>query len=160
MEPRWNPHGFFRFIPACLLLTIRNSPPTGELPGSIDPLFRRDWPHFIAFAVPSIDGENLQGRPLVERQRRLRAIMPRIESGLVYLDHVVRRGSELFTAVCQHDLEGIVAEWKRGRYHSDGMTTSWLKIRNPAYPRMQGRPILSIGCARAAHAGPFTSRAA
>jgi ATP-dependent DNA ligase len=31
------------------------------------------------------------------------------------------------------ELEGLVAKWKRGRYQSDGFTTSWLKIRNQQY---------------------------
>ena len=35
-----------------------------------------------------LDGEDLTGRPLLERKRRLKAIMPRIESRLLYLDHV------------------------------------------------------------------------
>jgi ATP-dependent DNA ligase len=39
----------------------------------------------------------------------------------------------------RHDLEGIVAKWKRGRYHSDGQTTSWLKVRNPDYSQMEVR---------------------
>jgi bifunctional non-homologous end joining protein LigD len=102
-------------------------------------LFRRDWPHFVAFDVLSIDGEDLRSRPLIERKRRLRAIMPRIETRLVYLDHVEGRGSELFAVVCARDLEGVVAKWKRGPYHSDGLTTSWLKIRNADYSQMQGR---------------------
>ena len=36
------------------------------------------------------------------------------------MDHVEGRGSDLFAAVCAKDLEGIVAKWTRGRYHSDG----------------------------------------
>jgi bifunctional non-homologous end joining protein LigD len=94
-------------------------------------LFRRDWPYFVAFDVLSIEGEDLTGRPLLERKRRLRAIMPRIESRLVYLDHVVGRGTELFAAACARDLEGVVAKWKRGLYHTDGLTTSWFKVKNP-----------------------------
>jgi ATP-dependent DNA ligase len=35
-------------------------------------LFRRDWPHLIAFDVLPIDGEDLRDRPIVERERRLR----------------------------------------------------------------------------------------
>jgi bifunctional non-homologous end joining protein LigD len=105
-------------------------------------LFRRDWPHFVAFDVLAIDGEDLRGKPLVERKRRLRAIMPRIESRLVYMDHVETRGAALFDAVCARDLEGVVAKWKRGRYHSDGFTTSWLKIRNGGYSQIEGRPEL------------------
>jgi hypothetical protein len=44
------------------------------------------------------------------------------------MDHVVGRGSEPFAAVCASDLEGIVAKWKNGWYHSDGCTTSWQSI--------------------------------
>jgi bifunctional non-homologous end joining protein LigD len=105
-------------------------------------LFRRDSPYFVAFDVLSIDREDLRARPLVERKRRLRALMPRNESRLVYMDHVVGRGSALFAAVCQRDLEGVAAKWTRGRYHTDGHTTSWLKIRNAAYSQMHGRPEL------------------
>jgi len=105
-------------------------------------LFRRDWPHFIAFDVLSIDGEDVRARSLLERKRRLRAIMPRVDSRLVYMDHVARCGADLFEAVCASDLEGIVAKWKRGRYDSDGGVTSWLKIRNPNYSQMVERPEL------------------
>src|SRR5262245_30921107 len=57
----------------------------------------------------------------------------------MYLDHVERRGIDLFQAVCRADLEGVVAKWKQGRYHSDGVTTSWLKIKNPSYSQAIGR---------------------
>jgi bifunctional non-homologous end joining protein LigD len=43
-------------------------------------LFRREWPHFYAFDVLSIDGESLTGLPLLERKRRLLRIMPTIET--------------------------------------------------------------------------------
>jgi bifunctional non-homologous end joining protein LigD len=105
-------------------------------------LFRRDWPHFVAFDVLSIESNDLRERPLVERKRRLRAIMPRMASRLVYMDHVGGRGADLFAAVCASDLEGIVAKWKHGRYYSDGGLTSWLKVRNPQYSQMAGRPEL------------------
>jgi bifunctional non-homologous end joining protein LigD len=41
-------------------------------------LFRREWPHFYAFDVLSIDGEDLTGLPLIDRKRRLLRIMPTI----------------------------------------------------------------------------------
>jgi bifunctional non-homologous end joining protein LigD len=104
-----------------------------------DLMFRRDWPHFIAFDLLAINGEDLRARPLLERKRRLRAIMPRIDSRLLYHDHIDGRGLALFDAVRGKDLEGIVAKWKRGRYHTDGQTTSWLKVRNPDYSQMDGR---------------------
>ena len=36
-------------------------------------LFRRDWPHFYAFDVLSINGRDVTGLPLLERKERLRA---------------------------------------------------------------------------------------
>jgi ATP-dependent DNA ligase len=76
-------------------------------------LFRREWPHFYAFDVLSIDGEDLTGLPLLKRKRRLLRIMPSIETRLLYLDHVERRGCDLFRVACERDLEGIVAKWSR-----------------------------------------------
>jgi len=35
---------------------------------------------------------------------------------LLYLDHVVGRGIDLFRAVCQRDLEGIVAKQAQSPY--------------------------------------------
>jgi hypothetical protein len=91
----------------------------------------------ITFDMMSVDGEDLPGRPLVERNQRLLAIIPadRIEGGLH--ESTSSAGSELFAAVCEH--EGIVATWKLSRYCSDGMTTSWLKIPNPSYSQVHGR---------------------
>jgi hypothetical protein len=34
---------------------------------------------------------------------------------------------------------GIVAQWKHGRYHTDGVPTSWLKVKNPDYSQVAGR---------------------
>jgi bifunctional non-homologous end joining protein LigD len=104
-----------------------------------DLMFRRAGPHFIAFDMLAIDGHDLRSRPLLERKRRLRAIMPRMDSRVLYHDCIDGRGRALFDAARDHDLEGIVAKWKHGRYHADGQTTSWLKIRNPDYSQVEGR---------------------
>jgi len=74
--------------------------------------------------VLSIDGEDLTGKSLLARERRLRAIMPRIESRIQYVDHVRGRGAELFDRICRNDCEGIVMKWARGRYQTDGVQTS------------------------------------
>jgi bifunctional non-homologous end joining protein LigD len=97
-------------------------------------LFRRDWPFFFAFDLLEVDGEDLRDQPLAARKRPLRRqIMPRRDSRLLYVDHLERRGSALSRAACERDLEGIVAKWRHGRYERDGVSTSWLKIKNPAY---------------------------
>jgi bifunctional non-homologous end joining protein LigD len=104
-------------------------------------MFRRDWPYFYAFDLLAVDGEDLCSWPLRERKRRLRSIMPtpRVCSRLLYVDHMRERGSALFRAAGERDLEGIVAKWQDGRYETDGVSTSWLKIRNPEYSQMTGR---------------------
>jgi bifunctional non-homologous end joining protein LigD len=50
-------------------------------------MFRRAWPWFYAFDVLSTNGQDLRALPLLERKRRLRTIVPRIECRLLYLDH-------------------------------------------------------------------------
>jgi len=102
-------------------------------------LFYRDWPFLFAFDLLAVDGEDLRGLPLLERKRRLRAIMPRIESRLLHVDHIAARGTGLFRAACERDLEGVVGKWRHGRFESDGVTTSWVKIKNPHYSQMDGR---------------------
>ena len=44
-----------------------------------DLLFRREWPHFLAFDAIAIDGTDLRNLPLTVRKRRLAQIMPRVE---------------------------------------------------------------------------------
>ena len=72
-------------------------------------------------------------------------IMPRTESRLLFVDHVERRGRALFNAACERDLEGVVAKWRHGRYETDGITTSWIKIKNPTYSQWTGRRALFEG---------------
>jgi bifunctional non-homologous end joining protein LigD len=104
-------------------------------------LFRRDRPFFYSFDLLALNGKDLRGKPLAERKERLRDLMPSRESRsrLRYVDHVEGQGSRLYEAVCRADAEGIVAKWKRGRYHADGVTTSWVKVKNSAYTQMIGR---------------------
>jgi bifunctional non-homologous end joining protein LigD len=104
-------------------------------------LFRREWPYFYAFDLLSVDGQDLRGRPLVERRERLRDLMPwrEVQSRLRYVDDVERQGSALYSAVCEVDAEGIVGKWAAGTYRTDGTTTSWAKVKNPNYSQVVGR---------------------
>jgi bifunctional non-homologous end joining protein LigD len=102
-------------------------------------LFRRDWPVFYAFDVLSVEGEDLRSRGLLQRKRALARLMPRAATRLRFVEPLRGRGTALFAAVCARDGEGIVAKWARGTYHVDGATTSWLKVKNPAYSQAEGR---------------------
>lgn len=102
-------------------------------------LFRRTAPCFYAFDVLEVEGESLCDLPLWQRKRRLRRIIPRTESRLLEVEPIAARGVDLFHAACDHDLEGIVAKWRHGRYATDGTSTSWMKIKNPGYSQVEGR---------------------
>ena len=104
-----------------------------------DLLYRRQWPFFVAFDVLSIEDHDLRGFPLHQRKRQLARIMPRVESRLMFLDAIERRGCRLYELACERDLEGIVAKWAAGTYQSDGRSTSWLKIKNSHYTQIDGR---------------------
>jgi ATP-dependent DNA ligase len=47
---------------------------------------------YYAFDLLSLAGEDLTRRPLVGRKSRLRQIMPIVESRVLFLDHIERRG--------------------------------------------------------------------
>jgi bifunctional non-homologous end joining protein LigD len=102
-------------------------------------LFRREWPYFYAFDLLSLDGADLRGLSLLRRKAALERLMPRYDSRLRYVDHVRGHGSELYDLACKHDLEGVVGKWSRGTYHTDGATTSWLKIKSADYSQAVGR---------------------
>jgi len=44
----------------------------------------------------------------------------------------------LFAAVCERDLEGIVAKWKPAPYRPD-LVYSWVKIKNRNYSQARDR---------------------
>ena len=64
--------------------------------------------------------------------------MPRIATRLLYVADLRARGRELFAVGCQYDLDDVVGKWRYGRYEADGVSTSWVKIKNPEYSQMVG----------------------
>ena len=97
-------------------------------------LRRRGQPVFYVFDLLWLDGEDLRERPLIERKRLLRSIVPEKSSSLLYADHIEQHGVEFFRLACDRDLEGVVGKWRYGGYGQ-----SWWKIRNPAYSQYEGR---------------------
>ena len=59
-----------------------------------------------------------------------------VKSPVLFVNHLVGRGVDLFQAVCQRDLEGIVAKAAQGLYQPDW--TTWVKIENPNYSQAAG----------------------
>ena len=81
----------------------------------------------------------MRERQSLEQKQELRGVVPEGASRLLYADHVVGRGVELYEAACGMDLEGVVGKVARGRYCCGEGMTSWVKVRNAGYSQMRGR---------------------
>src|SRR5690348_11570183 len=57
-----------------------------------DLLFRREWPPFYAFDLLELEGQDFRHHPLIARKRRLKALLPRSRSRVLYVDHIVGCG--------------------------------------------------------------------
>jgi bifunctional non-homologous end joining protein LigD len=100
-------------------------------------LMRRRGPFcFYAFDLVWLDARDLRGRPLLERKRLLRKLLPLDPQAVRYAEHVAS-GTDLFRAICELDMEGIVAKRAEGRYTPEA--TTWVKIKNAAYSQAAGR---------------------
>jgi bifunctional non-homologous end joining protein LigD len=101
-------------------------------------LRRRGEPVFVAFDLLWLNGRDLRDRPLLDRKAALRTLI-RNGGRILYADHIDGKGAGLYRAVCHSDLEGIVAKYKWGAYRPDPGSSSWIKIKNPAYSQAIGR---------------------
>jgi bifunctional non-homologous end joining protein LigD len=88
---------------------------------------------FLIFDVLSVDGRDLRRKPYRERRRilgRLGLAAPQWRVPDVFED-----GSALWDAVCEHELEGVVAKRLDERYLS--RERRWIKVKNRAYWRYE-----------------------
>jgi bifunctional non-homologous end joining protein LigD len=84
---------------------------------------------YVAFDLLWLDGEDLRGRPLIERKRRLRAILGRRRNGQIrFSEHLEGRGADILARLCGAGFEGIVAKRGDAPYRS-GRGQNWLKIK-------------------------------
>jgi ATP-dependent DNA ligase len=100
-----------------------------------DLMFGRREPTYVPFDVLVADGENVTALPLKDRKALLTQIVRRYR--LQKLDWVIGEGKAAFQAVCQLDLEGIIAKRMTDSY--DPRTTKWWKILNRDYSQKHGR---------------------
>jgi bifunctional non-homologous end joining protein LigD len=97
---------------------------------------RRHDAAFYAFDLLWLNGEDLRPLPLLDRKRRLQQLL-RGHAGLLYAEHIPAKGVDLFQAVCNKDLEGIVAKHRLAPYSTKPQ--SWFKVLNPSYSQKHGR---------------------
>ncbi len=81
-----------------------------------------------AFDLLALDGKDLRDLPLLERKKALRKLIPKRALGVGYVAHVERTGKELFAAVREMGMEGVIgkkADWP----YVGGKTQLWLKAK-------------------------------
>jgi bifunctional non-homologous end joining protein LigD len=84
---------------------------------------------YFAFDLVYLDGHDLRRCPIEERKALLRQVLDEARSErIVYVDHVIGCGRQLFEAVQQIGAEGVVSK-RLGRAYRGGETRDWLKAK-------------------------------
>jgi bifunctional non-homologous end joining protein LigD len=83
---------------------------------------------YFAFDLMFADGEDLRGLPLLERKKRLKAILPR-HTLIAFSNHRKSSGKKFFAEAERKRLEGIMAKRADSPYASGSRTADWLKIK-------------------------------
>jgi bifunctional non-homologous end joining protein LigD len=84
-----------------------------------------------AFDLIEHDGQDLRGRPYLDRKAALARLSRDTEVGILLNEHVVGDGPTVFAHACRLGAEGIVSKRVDGTYRS-GPCPVWVKVRNPA----------------------------
>lgn len=103
-----------------------------------DKLWNRTHDHQVrlcAFDLLELDGEDLRGKPLAERKKRLLKLVRRAH-GIEYAEHLTGHGPTVFEHACGLGLEGIVSKRVDLPYRA-GRTKIWLKTKNKDHPAIQ-----------------------
>jgi bifunctional non-homologous end joining protein LigD len=88
---------------------------------------------YVIFDVLYLGGHSLMGEPYRERRRQLEAL--NLNGVYWRTPETFEDGEALFEAVCERELEGIVAKRVDGRYRSG--ERGWTKIKNRNYWRYE-----------------------
>jgi bifunctional non-homologous end joining protein LigD len=88
---------------------------------------------YMIFDVLSVEGDNVGSQPYSERRRIVEDL--RLDGRLWKTPDVFDDGEALWEAVCEHELEGIVAKPLRGRYVPG--ECGWVKTKNRDYWRWE-----------------------
>jgi len=85
---------------------------------------------YFVFDLLYLDGVDLREQPLVERKRRLQALLePGFDTPHVrYSDHVDGGGDAFYRRACELGLEGAVSKRKQAPYRP-GRGLDWLKVK-------------------------------
>ena len=83
---------------------------------------------FYAFDQLVDQGKDIRKLPNIERKERLAALLKGVSPPILYGDHIIGRGEEMFEAVCKTGGEGIISKKASATYRGT-RTRNWLKIK-------------------------------
>jgi bifunctional non-homologous end joining protein LigD len=83
---------------------------------------------FYAFDLLIDRGEDIRKLPNIERKQRLAALLQGVHPPILFGDHVIGRGEELFREICKAGGEGIISK-KAGATYSGTRSRNWLKVK-------------------------------
>ncbi len=83
---------------------------------------------FYAFDLLIDRSEDIRKLPNIERKERLAALLEGVSPPILYGDHVIGRGEDLFREICKHGGEGIISK-KADAAYKGVRTRNWLKIK-------------------------------
>jgi len=83
---------------------------------------------YCAFDLMFQDGDDLRGLSLLERKKRLKAILPKHKL-IAFSHHRATFGTKFFHEADRNGLEGIMAKRADSKYLSGARTNNWLKIK-------------------------------
>jgi bifunctional non-homologous end joining protein LigD len=83
---------------------------------------------FYAFDLLVDRGQDIKKLPNIERKDRLASLLAGVSPPIIYGDHVIGRGEEMFREVCKIGGEGIVSKKASAPYRGT-RTREWLKIK-------------------------------
>jgi bifunctional non-homologous end joining protein LigD len=87
----------------------------------------------MAFDVLSVEGRPVRSLPYIERRRILDEM--KLDAAQWRAPEAFEDGAALWEAVCEHELEGVVAKRRTGCY-SPG-ERAWIKMKNRDYWRYE-----------------------
>jgi len=83
---------------------------------------------FYAFDLLIDRGDDIRKLPNIERKQHLAALLKGVQPPILYGDHVIGRGGDLFREICKQGGEGIISK-RAGAAYKGTRTRDWLKIK-------------------------------
>jgi bifunctional non-homologous end joining protein LigD len=83
---------------------------------------------FYAFDLLIDRGDDIRKLPNIERKQHLAALLKGVQPPILYGDHVIGRGDDLFREICKQGGEGIISK-RAGAAYKGTRTRDWLKIK-------------------------------